>query len=281
MKRSVLLFAVLIACWPALADTPVDKKPDEKKVEKPVTVPIEVLKTKHLAINIKINGKGPYRMILDTGAPITLVSNKAARDSGMIAKDAKAGFTLFGAMGQFPIQSLEVGALKAEKVPAMVMDHPAVAALSKALGPLEGIVGYPFFARYTMTIDYQAKEITLVPNGHEPVDIMESLTAMIMNDKKPEPLVLAPAAQWGLVVKKDEKDEDAGIAIEQVRPGSAADAGGIKSGDRLLSIDGRWTESVQDCYRAVTTIKPGTAVAVVVRRAGKEVTLTVKPRAGL
>src|SRR5579871_3652586 len=115
-KRLLLFVAALLACWPALADQPVENKA-QKPVEKPVTVPIEVLKTKHLAVNIKINGKGPYRMIFDTGAPVTLVSSKVAKESGMVGKDVKTpAFTLFGALGQFPIQSLEVGTLKAEKV---------------------------------------------------------------------------------------------------------------------------------------------------------------------
>src|SRR5262245_25272590 len=124
MKRIAVLFGatILLACCPAVADQAEEKKPlAEKKIEKPVadkpvTVPIEVLKTKHLAISVKINGKGPYRMIFDTGAPVTLVSSKVGKESGMIGKDAKVpAFTLFGAMGQFPIQSLEVGTLKAEK----------------------------------------------------------------------------------------------------------------------------------------------------------------------
>src|SRR5262249_16520574 len=268
---AILLIALAL---PTSADTP--------KTEKPVTVPIEVLKTKHLAISIKINGKGPYRMIFDTGAPVTLVSSKAAKESGMIPKDAKAPpILLFGAMGQFPIQSLEVGMLKAEKVPAMVMDHPAITALSKALGPFEGIVGYPFFARYTITLDLEKKELTLVPNGHEPADIMETMMANILNNKKPEPLVLAAASQWGLVVSKEEKDEESGVAIDTVRAGSAAEQAGIKAGDRLLSIDDRWTESVLDCYRATASAKPGSEVPVVLRRDGKEMKLTVRPRAGL
>jgi len=279
MRRRIVLCCglALALVWTGAADPPA-----EKKAEQPVAVPIEVLKTKHLVIQVKINGKGPYRMIFDTGAPMTLVSSKAAKEAGMIPKDAKVPpIALFGAMGQFPIESLEVGTLKAAKVPAMVMDHPAVTALSRAVGPLEGIVGFPFFARYTMTLDYQAKQVTLVPNGYEPADVLETLTASLMNNQKPEPEAIAPAAQWGLVVKKDDKDEEAGVTIEQVRPGSAADAAGIKAGDRLLSLGGYWTESVIDCYRAAAALKPGGAVPAVLRRDGKEMTLTVKPREGL
>ena len=280
MPRRAFLWCALVAviAWPTYADAPKSDKPEVK----PVTVPLEVLKTKHLAIQVKINGKGPYRMIFDTGAPVTLVSSKVAKESGMIGKDAKGPpIPLFGAMGQFPIQSLEVGTLKAEKVPAMVMDHPAVTALSRVTGPLEGIIGYPFFARYTMTLDYEKQQLTLVPNGHQPVDILETLTAMILKGQNPEPIVLAPGAQWGLVVSKEANDDEAGVIIDKVLPGSAAATGGLKSGDRLLSIDGRWTESVVDCYRAAASIKAGTEVPVVVRRAGKEMKLGVRPRAGL
>lgn len=277
MRQRIILAGVLLL---ALVWTSPGDQPAAKPAEKPVAVPIEVLKTKHLAIQVKINGKGPYRMIFDTGAPVTLVSSKVAREAGMIPKDAKTPpIALFGAMGQFPIQTLEVGTLKAAKVPAMVMDHPAVTALSRSLGPLEGIVGFPFFARYTMTLDYQAQQVTLTPNGYEPADVLESLTATLLNNQKPEPVVLAPAATWGLVVAKDDKDEEAGVTVEQVRPGGAAEAAGIKAGDRLLVLGGYWTESVADCYRAAA--RPGGAVPAVIRRDGKELTVTVKPRAGL
>jgi len=263
---------LLVLCLPVRAD--------EAK-SKPIKVPIEVLKTKHLAIQVKINGKGPYRMIFDTGAPVTLVSSKVAKDSEMLPKDAKAPpLALFGAMGQFPIQTLEVGGAKADKVPAMVMDHPAVTALSQALGPLEGIVGFPFFARYTMTLDYEKKELTLVPNGYEPADIMQTLMATIVGGKNAEANVLAPASVWGVVVQKEEKDEDAGVTVSQVRAGSAAAAAGLKAGDRVLTIDGRWTESVLDCYLATAGVKPGAAAPVAIRREGKEIKLTIKPRSG-
>ena len=277
MKRLLFVALLLLIAVPTRAEDTA-KKLDAK----PVVIPLEVLKTRHLAINVKINGKGPYRMIFDTGAPVTLISSRVAKESGMVGKDVKAPpIGLFGALGQHPIQSLEVGDLKAEKIPAMVMDHPAVTALGKALGPLEGIVGYPFFARYTMTIDYEKQQLTLTPNGHEPVDIMESLMNTLMAGKAPPPQVVAPTAQFGLVVKKDDGDEENGVVVETVRPGSAADAAGVKAGDRLIALGGRWTESVLDCYRAAGSVKPGTAVPVEIRRDGKDFKLTVTPRAGL
>jgi S1-C subfamily serine protease len=56
---------------------------------------------------------------------------------------------------------------------------------------------------------------------------------------------------------------------------------GIQAGDRLLTLDGRWTDSVTDCYTAAGHVKPGSAVKVVVRREGSEKELTVKPTFGL
>jgi S1-C subfamily serine protease len=93
--------------------------------------------------------------------------------------------------------------------------------------------------------------------------------------------VLAPAAQWGLVAEKAKEDEDAGVTIKEVMPGGAAAAAGLKAGDRLLTLDGRWTDSVADLYTAAGFVKPGTAVKVVLTRDKKEMTLTVKPTAGL
>lgn len=248
----------------------------------PVTIPFERLKTGHMAINVMINGKGPYRVIFDTGAPVNVLGSTAAKEAGVLPKDFKQPpLALFGAMGQHPIAALEVGKLKAEKVPAMVMDHPAVAALAKADGPLDGIVGYPFFARFAMTLDYQAKTLTFAPSKYEPEDILQALLTMLSTRKQPPPRVLAPAALWGLTVTKKEGDEAAGVDVVKVLEGSPTAAAGLELGDRLLTVDGRWTDSVEDAYLTTMAVKPGTAVPVLVLRKGKEVKLTVTPKGGL
>ncbi len=268
------LLAVLLA--PVVrAETPAPKATE---------VPFDLLKTKHMVIQIKVNGKGPYRVIFDTGAPVMLLNTKVGRESGLIGKNTRAPlFSLFGSMGPTRIHTLEIGGLKVENVPVMVMDHPTVEVISKFLGPIEGIVGFPFFARYKMTLDYQAKKLTFVPNGFQPPDAMESLTKSVMSlmEDNPKPKVLAAAGQWGLVLQKAKDDQEAGVRIREVLPGSAAATAGLKAGDRLLTLDGRWTDSVADAYLAAGHVKPGTAARVVVRRDGKEVALTVKPRAGL
>jgi hypothetical protein len=251
---------------------------------KATEVPFDLLKTKHMVIQVKVNGKGPYRVIFDTGAPVMLLNTKVGRESGLLGKNTRAPlFSLFGNMGQTKIHTLEIGGLKVENVPCMVMDHPTVEVISKFLGPVEGIVGFPFFARYQMTLDYQAKKLTFVPNGYEPPDALESLTKSVMTlmEDNPKPKILSPAAQWGLVLQKEKDDQEAGVGIREVLPGSAAATAGLKAGDRLLTLDSRWTDSVADAYLAAGHVKPGTTAQVVVQRNGKEVALTVKPRAGL
>jgi len=278
--RFLLLTAFVgLPAKPLLAQALHEKKPDEK----PVVVPFELLKSRHMAVEVKINGKGPYRLIFDTGAPTNLINNKLAKEAGVTKKDDKApALGLFAMPSLKTIDTLELGGVKLEKVSVTVMDHPTVTAISNALGPIDGIVGFPFFARFKTTVDYQKKELTFTPNGYVPGDVMKGLMDKLLAPKgKQEPRIVAPAAAWGFVVDdKDAKDEEPGVTVKDVVDGSAAAAGGLKSGDRLLTLDGRWTDSVGDTFSAASAVKPGGSVVLVVKRGNKEVKLTVKPAKG-
>jgi hypothetical protein len=242
-------------------------------------VPFELLKSGHLAVMVKINGQGPYRLVFDTGAPVNLFNNKIAKESGLLKDVAKPLIAPFGAIGEVKVAMLEIGDARAEDVPAVVMDHPTLEAMSKALGPIDGIVGFPFFARYKMALDYQAKTLSLTPNGYKPPDVMRSLVLALMSGDQPK--VLAPAAHWGIVAAKKDGDDEAGVEIKEIWPESPAAKAGLKPGDRLLTVDDRWTDSVADLYLAAGYVKAGTAVPVVVMRGGKQVRLEVKPVSGL
>ena len=136
-----------------------------------------------------------------------------------------------------------------------------------------------------MTVDYAAQEMTFVPNGYKPGDVMQDLMQTVMGSfssgGKPQPRVAAPAGLWGLELAKDKKDEDAGVDVKAVLAGGPAVEAGLKAGDRILTIDGRWTDTLADAYQAASFVKPGKPVVVVVKRDGKELKIAVSPKTGL
>src|SRR5205807_2279312 len=79
-----IALAVCLACltFPALG-----RADDEER--KPIKVPFELLKSQHMVVKVKVNGAGPYRLIFDTGAPVTLINNKIAKAGGVFPKDFK------------------------------------------------------------------------------------------------------------------------------------------------------------------------------------------------
>jgi hypothetical protein len=276
MKRFAALSCVAFL---GLAGTaPADDTP-----QTPIKVPFELIKSQHIVVPVKVNGKGPFRLIFDTGAPVTLINNKVARAGGVFPKNYRPPlFAPFGSMGEFKIQTLEVGGVKAHNLPAIVMDHPTVEAIAKVVGPIDGIVGFSFWGRYRMSIDYQAKEFTFVPTTFRPPDLMKTIMKTLGAPQGVvKKQVLAPAGQWGMRVHKGVKDGEAGVTVEEVLQGGAAAAAGLKAGDRLLVLDGRWTDTVADCYAAASHVFPGTPARVLVKRAGKEQELTVTVQPGL
>jgi hypothetical protein len=290
MKFHILLLCASALLFPAFvhAQGETKKEPEKKDAKqepiKNFVVPFELLKTQHMVVNIKVNGKGPYRLVFDTGAPDSLISNKVAKEANVFPKDFKKPlFAMFGSMGQMKIKELELGDLKAENISCMVLDHPTVAAIGKFVGPIEGILGFTFYARYKMSIDYEKKLITFEPNTYEPGDVMKAMMSRLAapDSVRKAPRILAPAGLLGIRVEKAKDDEEAGVTVKDVMADSPAAAAGFQKGDRLLTLDGRWTDSVTDCYIASGQLRPGHPVNVQVLRGGRKVQLNVTLRAGL
>ncbi|MHB1422781.1 MAG: PDZ domain-containing protein [Gemmataceae bacterium] len=277
MLRLGTLVFVFFPCWRGgLAEQP---------SVKPLVIPFETLKSGHMAVMVKVNGKGPYRVIFDTGAPINLFNNKLAKEADLLKDAPTSALPFVGTIAEVTVKELQVGNVKAAHQHAIVMDHPLVELMSKKLVPLHGIVGFPFFARYRMSIDYEAETLTLVPNGYKPANVLRSLESTFLQlmtaggsqaDK-----VLTPAAQWGLTARKQAGNDEAGVDIKAVLADSAAAEAGLKEGDRLLTVDGRWTDSLADLHEIASHLKPGALVPLGIKRAGKEVELKIKLRAGL
>jgi membrane-associated protease RseP (regulator of RpoE activity) len=268
--------ALTLAATPALPQAPAPTEPPQ-----PAVVPFRMLPSNHMVVEAKINDQGPFRLIFDLGSPVTLLASGVAERTGCIPKNAPRAF-LFGTRGEGKIKTMELGALKAEDIPVVVMDHPALKALGGFLGkPIEGIMGYTFFARYRTTIDYRASEMTFVPVEFQVRNLVKDLEKQLMGPKVARRFVLTPKGLWGLNVGGPEGGVSApGVPVTAVRPGSPAEAAGILVGDIITSLDGRWTASVADAYAAAAGVAPGEPAQVVILRDGMEQTISVTPKDG-
>src|SRR5918997_1721129 len=162
---------LVLASFLSLSDRPAPAADTPGKA----TVKFEMLPSNHMVVRARINGKGPYRLVFDLGAPITLLSNRAGEASGVVKAEAPRSF-LFSMRGEAEVKTLEVGDLTARDVPVIVFDHPLLKALGGFFrGPLDGIMGYTFFARYRTTIDYQARTMTFEPVDYEVRNLLKDL----------------------------------------------------------------------------------------------------------
>ena len=79
-------------------------------------------------------------------------------------------------------------------------------------------------------------------------------------------------------------DEQAGVRIAAVTPGSAAAGAGLKSGDRIISVDGRRVEAasaearVQQARELLAALDAKTSVRLGYERDGKPATLSLTPK---
>ena len=253
---------------------------------KPVVVPFKLLPSRHMLVEVTLNGKGPYKLIFDTGAPLNIVTGKLAKAAGVSKKGGGLAALFGGGMNTVDV-TMGVGDAKADKVAAVVMDHPTVQSISDAFakeyGPIDGLVGFPFFARFATTVDYQKKELTLTPRDYKPGNYIEDLTRTLTEagDNAGKAKVVGPAGLWGFTLAAKAKDDsEAGVTVGEVYEGTPAAKAGLKIGDRVLTIDGRWADSLADAHVAVSLVKPGRKADVTLTRGGKPVTVSVTPAVG-
>lgn len=116
------------------------------------------------------------------------------------------------------------------------------------------------------------------------VDLLEQIVVKTAeNPERPDYIEVkrAPTAQrdgsrpyFGTI--PDFGGEEEGYAISGAAPGSPADKGGMKGGDRIVDLGGNKIATLDDFDLALRKFKAGDEVAVTVMRDGKPVKLTVK-----
>jgi len=110
-----------------------------------------------------------------------------------------------------------------------------------------------------------AVKLTLM-RDNKPVHVIATLVAT----SRPLP---GPAPRVFLGVQLGEAKVGEGVRVEQVVPGSAAAAAGLKNDDRLLKIDGTDLNRPTRLTELLSNKNPGDILSLTVRRQGKEIEL--------
>ena len=165
--RPLLLVWILIALCSLLdAGVQSEAAPLFTRVGNAVSVPAEIV-GHAMFVNVMVNGHGPFRVLLDTGCSITLVSPELAQAVGATLADQEEDLIAArNALGdttevqQVALESIELGGVRFEDVPAAVSD--SFAGLSAIEGRrIDGALGFPLFADLYFGLDFPNHRLLL------------------------------------------------------------------------------------------------------------------------
>ena len=126
----------------------------------PIEVPFEFI-ANQIIVQVKIGGKGPYSMLLDTDTDPSAIDLATARELGLRLDSrsftASGGGTDASQVQLTRLPSVELGSVVARDVAAGAIDLTKVAA--KIGRPVHGVLGYSFLKDRIVQIDYPALKV--------------------------------------------------------------------------------------------------------------------------
>jgi len=271
-----------------------DDKGREARVGQAFRVPYRLTDTNHFLVRVRVNGKGPFNFLVDSGAPALYVATETAARIGL--KPPAKGFWT-------PLDSLEIeGGARLEGVKARVEDPFQLVGMN-ALGlpgaSIDGILGFTILAKFKLEIDPSKDRMTWTRLDFNPAD-----PPVPRDDDGPPPVemqlmnALGPVAKGlaFLMGKQPEEvrvnrgflgltwaeGEGGAVRVVRVLPGSPAEAAGVRPGDVLRKLGGKAVDGLESARALTAGVRPGDSVAVVVERAGGEMsTLNLTAGEGL
>ena len=164
MRMKLVISIVLVASTlPAAVQAQMHPQvPVPSGIEVPsngVTVPMQDMGGRPV-VELKINGKGPYRFILDTGAVTTVVSDELSRELSLTPPAGVQVATVGGgpAPAIIVIHDVRIGDALLEDLIAAVMP---LGGLLKGENAPRGVLSAACFPGYLLTYDYPAKQILI------------------------------------------------------------------------------------------------------------------------
>jgi len=261
MSRGLLGLVLLVLAGPVFAEEAA-----------PVAVPYKLTDTKHLLVRAKINGKGPFNLIMDTGAPALFITKAAAKQASVTP--GKDGW------GRFERFELE-GGLVIDKAGAMIEDPfqlKGMNGMGLAGVEIHGMLGFNLLAKYKITYDLTSDKLLFEKLNYEPPPIMRlgdgggqpgglEMLGNIMKIAGPLLGMNGPPqrkARGYLGIELAQSDD--GVTVSSVLPGSPADNAGIKAGDKITKYFQNQIDLIADMTRISGKKVAGDEIILTVQR---------------
>jgi hypothetical protein len=285
--RWLLVLLLLGAASIAGAGEPKATKESPRKETPSVAVPYRLIDTHHVMVRVKINGKGPFNFIVDTGCPVLIVSAQVGKKIGL-EPDAK---------GWAVLDRLDLeGGLTQTKVKCRVETPFQIDGMNSMGLPgveLHGLLGYTVIAKYKMEIDFKHDQMHWTPLDFDPpppvalggskggIANLEAMAGMMkilsfLTGMKPLPPP-EPRGFFGFEIAEN----DGKVVVERVLAKSPAAEAGLRKGDRITEVEGREIDSTNLLLGEAAKLTPGRSLNLTVDRGGETQTLKITAGRGL
>jgi predicted aspartyl protease len=157
---AILLSAIAAACQPTGAPARVEAPADSAAGE--IALEFAGRGDAAILVPVHVNGQGPFRLVLDTGATLTCLDQEVAQRlelpeaRGVVGVGAGVGGS--GQMSLVRIDSVRVGAARAEGMTGCALDlrHTGAVGLD-----IDGLLGLDFLRAFRVTIDFEREVLIL------------------------------------------------------------------------------------------------------------------------
>jgi len=216
---------------------------------RPLLINIPVFST-----SIKDDREVVNRFYFDTGAGMCLLlSSDFVNDSDFVSPKRKWHATQAEGLGgkapmkQGVLKMMKLGPYKFRNVPTYIFEDEYNVTSYPYLG---GLIGNDLLRRFNIIINYDRRDLYLMPNSHlrDPFDYSYTGLGMYVIDGE--------------------------IRIIDVMPGSPAEAAGFKPGDIVMAIENNFTNNIQAYKTLLQT--PGGKLKILVLREDGPALLTLK-----
>lgn len=156
-----------------------------------VEVPFDFVKNE-IALQVKINGRGPFTMLLDTDTNPSGIDSALARELGLklgsTGQRASGGGSEINLVYATRLPVVEIGSLTARDVTAATI---SLVKLGERLGtPVQGVLGYSFLKDRIVQIDYPARKLRFYARSPFPPQVTTTATRTVISFRYEDELLI-------------------------------------------------------------------------------------------